>query len=137
MALKAGEGRYGITRKMFLKLKNLSGGAWNYSTNEFNTGQKWIDGKNIYGIVLNNATITVPGGSNFGTIDLTELHIDKPVFCYATNTENGFIYPLVSDSSANQYGVRFTKNDFGLRKPSSGGSITITTMQVTLFYTKM
>ena len=110
--------------------------GFDFSTVEFNTGKKWIDGGDIYGIVLNNATITVPGGSNFGTIDLTNLNIDKPLYCYATNTENGFIYPLVSDSSSNQYGVRFTKNDFGLRKPSAGGSITITTMQVTLFYTK-
>lgn len=45
--------------------------TWNYSTNEVNTGQKWIDGKDIYCKVYNNVQLTngtdVTIDANFGT----------------------------------------------------------------------
>ena len=45
--------------------------TWNYSTSEINTGQKWIDDKDIYCRVYNNVTLTnntnVIVDANFGT----------------------------------------------------------------------
>lgn len=34
------------------------GGSFDYSTTEFDTGQKWIDGKKIYGVVQNATRFT-------------------------------------------------------------------------------
>lgn len=46
-------------------------GGWNYSTSEVNTGQKWVDGKDIYCKVYSNIQLTngadVTIDANFGT----------------------------------------------------------------------
>lgn len=34
------------------------GGTYDYSTTEFSTGQKWIDGKDIYGVVLYTTSLS-------------------------------------------------------------------------------
>lgn len=53
--IKVGEGLE-ITENGVLNV-TVSGG-FDYSTSEFDTGQKWIDGKTIYGKVLTGVTIS-------------------------------------------------------------------------------
>ena len=59
------------------KLKSLVKGLYNYSTSEVNTGQKWIDGKDIFCKVLpitampNNGELVINHGlTNFTLIDI-------------------------------------------------------------------
>lgn len=47
------------------------GSSWNYSTSEVNTGQKWIDGKDIYCCVLNN--INDNNWHNIASLNIGEL----------------------------------------------------------------
>lgn len=51
-----------------------------YSTTEFNTGKKWIDGSDIYGIVIVEDNPTTSGGANqvkYTGIDITSLNIKE------------------------------------------------------------
>ena len=50
--VKIGSG-LNITNDGILSASGGGGGSFDYSTTEFDTGQKWIDGKKIYGIVQN------------------------------------------------------------------------------------
>lgn len=43
----------------------------NYSTSEFDTGKRWIDGRTIYGIVYDNLGISVPSGGKWTYLGLT------------------------------------------------------------------
>lgn len=43
-----------------LSATGSSGGSYDFSTTEFNTGQKWIDNKSIYGIVLKGIDLSRP-----------------------------------------------------------------------------
>ena len=89
MALKAGEGRYGITRKMFLKLKNSSDVSWNYSTQEVNTGQKWIDGRTIYSKVwdFGNSPLLVAAGNTWVDFDNDLRGVDGIINGWWLNTD--------------------------------------------------
>lgn len=65
------------------------GGSWDYSTEETDTQQKWIDGKNIYSKVI-EGTITFP--SNLGTVNITnisDLNLSTIVDVRAISTQEG------------------------------------------------
>lgn len=61
------------------------GSSWDYSTTEVNTGQKWIDGKDIYCCVINNV-------NDNSLIDLSSLNIDTLVHRYGYFITNNQIY---------------------------------------------
>lgn len=50
---------------------SASGGSWNYSTSEVNTGQKWIDKKDIYCCVIDN--INDNNWHNIASLNIGEL----------------------------------------------------------------
>lgn len=70
-----------------------AGGSFNYSTTEFDTGQKWFDGKKIYGKVvelgaLPNATVkSVPH-------NITNISRWIIILGVANNTTNGGAIPI-------------------------------------------
>lgn len=99
MAQTASEGRYGVTKKLLTKLKKLlfvtsvgnglsidngvlssSNVTHDYSTTEFNTGCKWIDGKDIYQKTFHVTSPVTLGTSNEVKktyCDISSLNIDS------------------------------------------------------------
>lgn len=72
------------------------GSGWNYSTNEVNTGQKWIDGKDIYCkaipvfITGTSTAISLPGVDTYirteGFLEYTGKQYTIPITSYYENT---------------------------------------------------
>lgn len=110
--------------------------GYDFSTDEVDTGQKWIDGKSIYCKVIDDQSVTVPGGSTFGTIDLSSLNIDTPVRCYVSSSDEN-VYPWVTDSASNTIGIKYSNSILGFRKSSTGGSVTVNHIRAILWYTKV
>lgn len=53
---------YSMEERIYQLEQNGSGPSyepWNYSTSEVNTGQKWIDGKDIYCTVITGINLTI------------------------------------------------------------------------------
>ena len=111
------------------------GASFDFSTTEFDTGQKWIDGKSICGIVITQESVTVPGGATYGEISLSSLNIDTPVMCYVS-ANNEIVFPWVTDSVNSTIGIKYTPSVLGFRKSSTGGSATLSNVKAILFYTK-
>lgn len=114
------------------------GSSWNYSTSEVNTGQKWIDGKDIYcrvfdlpDKVLNDNTWNnnVLGTSNIhiirfdGFIGFQGYDITLPLNYYRNNNE--FITTILTAGY----------NDINIR-PNLNAGITVKGLNCTIFYTK-
>lgn len=70
------------------------GGSWDYSTDEVNTGQKWIDGKEIYCKVTNNLSINLSDWTNT-TISSTDMDtiVDAKFMSEDRSYGLGPIYP--------------------------------------------
>lgn len=68
------------------------GSSWDYSTSEVNTGQKWIDGKDIYCKVINN--ITISGTST--TVSIS--NVDKLIKFdgYLISSDSNYSIPIAS-----------------------------------------
>ena len=109
-------------------------GSFDYSTNEVNTGQKWIDGKDIYCKVLANQSISIPGGGTYFDISLSDLSIDTPVDVRCIAPAEGIIIPWVTDSLNSCCGVKYTKTAVSFR--GAGSARTVSGVNITLFYTK-
>lgn len=101
------------------------GGSWDYSTDEVNTGQKWIDGKEIYCKVVNNLNINLSDWTNT-TIPSTDIDtIVDAVFLSVDRTYGlGPMYPRTLCKRDNTLWV--------LPPTSYGGTL----QTVTIFYTK-
>lgn len=86
-------------------------GSFDYSTTEFDTGQKWIDGKEIYGKVLTGVTV---GYGSYGTAVDTGVKIDKIIDMFSP-TPNGdgavidhLMYGLPSTTTTTSIGFAST-----------------------------
>lgn len=114
------------------------GSSWNYSTSEVDTGQKWIDGKDIYcrvfnlpDLVLNDKdwNLNVLGTSNIhiikfdGFIGLQGYDINLPLNYYRENTE--FITTVLTPGYS----------DINIR-PNMNAGVAVKGLNCTIFYTK-
>ena len=78
-------------------IKKLSA-SWDYSTEEVDTGQKWIDGKSIYCKVIvldnvkigNNVDTTVT--SNYGVAQIIDIDVLTPISDRAYTSATAWIY---------------------------------------------
>lgn len=115
---------------------SASGQSWDYSTNEVNTGQKWVDGSDIFCKVYNNIQLTngtdVTVDANFGS-DKNVVKIEG-MGTYAQNDENTF-------TSLGNY---LTGNDKVVPKVSAGVFLvevkdnwSAWTSHFTIYYTKI
>lgn len=116
------------------KLAAKGTGGFDYSTDEVITGQKWIDGKDIYCKVLSNQSLSIPGGGTYFDISLTDLNIDTPVDVRCIAPAEGIVIPWVTDSLNSCCGVKYTKTAVSFR--GAGSARTISGVNITLFYTK-
>lgn len=108
--------------------------GFDYSETPVKTGQKWIDGKDVYCVVKLVESLTVPGGATFGNIDLTDFNIDTPIDSRVMfGGENPM--PWVTDSAASTIGYKYTKTVLGFRKASTGGSAIISNIVAILYFT--
>ncbi len=89
-------------------------GNYEYSTTEVNTHKKWIDGKDIYRIVLNLDTI--PASPINTSIDVASLNVDTPITTIGlfTKRNKGTIDIGNYYSSSNDYGRIFYREQDGL-----------------------
>lgn len=55
-------------------LPTPGGGSWDYSTDEVSTGQKWINGKDIYCKVFNNLNKTLFDWTDLG-VDASDIDV--------------------------------------------------------------
>lgn len=90
---------YAVTGKDYVEIDGgdtPAAGGINYSTEEQDTGLKWIDGKEIYQITLTGTTGAV-ASTGITVIDLSGMGIDKVV-----NFDGKFDagYPLNSNASS-------------------------------------
>lgn len=93
-----------------------------YSTSEYDTGKKWIDGKTIYGKVLQlGSAITVDANSWSSDIDLVG---DKIISVSVINSTDNNVFPV---------GGNITSNKLSILNPR-GSAITVDTIIVE--YTK-
>lgn len=101
------------------------GGSWDYSTDEVATGQKWIDGKEIYCKVTNNLNINLSDWTNT-TIPSTDIDtiIDAEFMADDRSYGLGPMYPRTFCKRNNTLWV--------LPPTTYGGTLRI----VTIFYTK-
>lgn len=124
-----------------------------YSTTEFNTGKKWIDGSDIYGIVIVEDNPTTSGGSSqvkSTDINISSLNIKDLIdyTCYvglntgSAHTE-GFVPRNESGSIDWSTGTGdmkyYTSEDAGFSTFSVKAGKNFTTFEfvrLTLFYTK-
>lgn len=118
---------------------NLSGGGSggglpDYSTTEKKTGQKWIDGKDVYFKVvqgdLNNATVTIPN-----TLNIEEL-IDFSGWVYSTEQYTYYrLYIPRYETSTRKINISKTSNGIAI---TSGNDIIANYNKYTmiLYYTK-
>lgn len=108
--------------------------GFDFSTDEVNTGQKWIDGKDIFCKVLSNQILSIPGGATYFDISLSDLNIDTPVKADCIAPADGVIIPWVTDSFNSCIGVKYTKTAISFR--GSGSARTVSGVNITLYYTK-
>lgn len=88
-----------------------SGGSYDYSTSEFDTGQKWINGKSIYGIVKPNLTLPVNSFSlNVEVPGATQILKLESFFPTSSGAGTGNVYYQVSN-----------ENDSIIVRPTVGG----------------
>ena len=112
------------------------GSSYNFSTTEVNTGQKWIDGKDIYCVVISNQHVQ-HAANVYWEYDLTSLDIDEPLWYFARCGKNSntpqIVFPWVTDYHDNNQGVKFEQTKFGIRGKVSGD---YTNVNIILWYTK-
>lgn len=78
-----------------------SGSSWDYSTNEVDTGQKWIDGSTIYCRVVHYATpLQIPNGW-VKAINVTDESWTPVGVSYAVDDSTQGTTPLVTDFDDN------------------------------------
>ena len=99
------------------------GGSWNYSTSEVNTGQKWIDGKDIYSRTFTGLSITTSGSWQDTSIDVS--YADTILHGFAIDNAKQFIVCSFS-------GAGGTGSSLLLRSYITTNVITT----VTIYYTK-
>lgn len=109
-------------------------GGFDFSTDEVNTGQKWIDGKDIFCKVLSNQTLNIPGGATYFNISLSDLNIDTPIKADCIVPDEGIVIPWVTDSINSCLGVKYSKTAISFR--GAGSARTVSGVNITLYYTK-
>ena len=77
-----------------------------YSTEEVNTGKKWIDGKPIYRIVLTTTANISGGDTSFGGLqtDVANLNIDTVIRADGIDNNNRKTYRTLYFSSSSGFG---------------------------------
>ena len=97
-----------------------------YSTTEFDTGEKWIDGNSIYGIVFQSASI---GANSWGAAVDTGVVIDKLIdfFTISADASGSYLGRLIYASL-----TAGTTTSIKFASPISG----IASADVVVFYTK-
>lgn len=119
------------------KLACLVTGAFDYDTDEFDTGMKWTDGSPVYGKVLQTSTLVA--GTNDINHGITGLNHLLTYYGFITTASSGDVpLPVVAAAAANMTGIQAVdatkvvlyigSNYAGTYAPSSAN--------VVIFYTK-
>ena len=87
------------------KLVCLITGAFDYDTDEFDTGMKWTDGSPVYGKVLHTSTLVA--GTNDINHGITGLNHILIYYGYITTASSGDVpLPVVAAAAANMTGIQ-------------------------------
>ena len=118
-----------------LSWEEPSVGGYDYSTTEQKTGQKWIDGKDIY---VKSIDIGALPNATSKSVDITALNIDiiidKKGIAYNTDKTSQFVLPHLSLAAASSIALDANRSVVAV---STGVDRTsINNCYVTLFYTK-
>lgn len=80
-----------------------AGGGYNYSTNEVNTGRKWIDGRDIYSKCFNNVTVKQTQDAQLSVPYSNVIAVN----CFGPAIASGFqSIPVVRATMADTIGVK-------------------------------
>ena len=107
----------------------------NYSTNETLTGQKWIDGKDVYRKVLQGGSVSAGGTTNLATgISNLDKVIDAYGFAYDSS---GDWFPLSRAHKNSNYSITYYWNANGNQfSVETGSDLALTSFIVIVEYTK-
>jgi len=87
------------------KLECLVSGAFDYSTEEFDTGMLWVDGSKVYGKVVQSSSLST--GQNTIAHGITDLaHMVQVCGSVSTVSSGDLPIPVVDSAAANMVGVQ-------------------------------
>lgn len=114
-----------------------AGGGLDYSTTEQNTGVKWIDGKNIYRIVVELGALPNATTKNVAH-NITNINEWIKIIAVANNTNNtsGISIPLVYDGNNASNNTRLAVNDTNVVLETDTDRSSFNKCYAILFYTK-
>ena len=100
-------------------------GGFDYSTNEFDTGQKWIDGKTIYGKTFTVTELFIPNNDFVGSFSVANYSTYVNHIVSGQGLDQSAVTPLC-------VGYDATDHVFKIK----GAVATTLTGAITIFYTK-
>lgn len=118
-----------------LSWEDPASGTVDYSTNEVNTGYKWIDGKDIYQKTIEIGTLPSSAGSKKVASGLTNVKILHYVGGASSNAAF-FPFPNVSDNAVYNVGCTYDYSTNEVSIQVNGDRSAYTNCYVTLYYTK-